>query len=185
LPPREHSSRGKQRAGPEHFDQTGKPLERYVISPYGERIAQVDLKPPAIEQVRLQSGEIWIETSEEVLASELERGVAGDPLDFAGKPLTELFAVTFAAIPASEDAALMASRLPTVADRGKNDRTPGGPGPRPAGGCRRRAAACSNRPLVESGDGTWALRSGRGGAVARSRSADPLGLAAAQPPIRE
>ena len=52
-------------------DVNGKPFERYAYSPYGERTITVDATPPAVEQVRVKNGAVWMEMSEEVYLSML------------------------------------------------------------------------------------------------------------------
>lgn len=49
----------------------GKPVERYQYSPFGQRRIFVDSTPPAVEQVRVVGGEIWVELSEAVEAQAL------------------------------------------------------------------------------------------------------------------
>ena len=58
----------------------GKPIERYDLDAFGGLEIRVDLTPPAVEQVRLVGGELRIEMSEEVLASQLSAGVANGDL---------------------------------------------------------------------------------------------------------
>ncbi|NJL27416.1 MAG: hypothetical protein HC897_05730, partial [Thermoanaerobaculia bacterium] len=61
-------------------DEQGKPLERYSYTAYGGRRIYADLTPPVIEQIRVKSGEIWLEISEEVLATELQKALAAGQL---------------------------------------------------------------------------------------------------------
>ncbi|HKI05513.1 MAG TPA: Ig-like domain-containing protein [Thermoanaerobaculia bacterium] len=58
----------------------GKPIERYVYSPYGEQTILVDSTAPAVEQVRAKGGAIWVEVSEEVLNGTLAKAVADHTL---------------------------------------------------------------------------------------------------------
>jgi RHS repeat-associated protein len=60
--------------------QDGKPVEKYAYSPYGEQTVTVDLTPPAVEQVRIKDGAIWLEMSEEVSIGALNRGLADHKL---------------------------------------------------------------------------------------------------------
>ncbi|MBZ0103183.1 MAG: hypothetical protein K8I65_13555, partial [Thermoanaerobaculia bacterium] len=48
------------------LDESGKPIERYEHSPYGERTIRADLAEPEIEQLRVVEGEVWIEVTERV-----------------------------------------------------------------------------------------------------------------------
>jgi RHS repeat-associated protein len=61
-------------------DQTGKPVERYSYSPYGERTIYVDSTPPKVEQVRTVGGAIWMEISEAVSSEALQSAVASGAL---------------------------------------------------------------------------------------------------------
>ncbi|NJL27533.1 MAG: hypothetical protein HC897_06360 [Thermoanaerobaculia bacterium] len=56
-------------------NEQGKPIERYRYTAYGEQKIFVDLTPPQVEQVRIKAGEIWLELSEEVLKSELQKAI--------------------------------------------------------------------------------------------------------------
>ncbi|NJL29550.1 MAG: RHS repeat protein, partial [Thermoanaerobaculia bacterium] len=56
-------------------NEQGKPIERYRYTAYGEQKIFVDLTPPQVEQVRIKAGEIWLELSEEVLTSELQKAI--------------------------------------------------------------------------------------------------------------
>jgi RHS repeat-associated protein len=51
---------------------TGQIVERYRFDPYGERTILVDSTPPAVEQLRVKSGELWLEVSEGVQAEALQ-----------------------------------------------------------------------------------------------------------------
>ena len=57
-------------------DQTGKPVERYTYTPYGERTIYVDSTPPKVEQVRVVDGALWLEISEAVSSEALQAAVA-------------------------------------------------------------------------------------------------------------
>jgi RHS repeat-associated protein len=58
----------------------GKPVERYEYTPYGERRVFVDSTAPAVEQVRVQGGQVWVELSEEVAAAPLAQAVTDGTL---------------------------------------------------------------------------------------------------------
>lgn len=58
----------------------GKPIERYVYSPYGEQTILVDSTAPAVEQVRTKGGALWLEISEEVSNSALTKALADETL---------------------------------------------------------------------------------------------------------
>ncbi|MGB3562699.1 MAG: RHS repeat-associated core domain-containing protein, partial [Thermoanaerobaculia bacterium] len=66
------------------YDETGnftmitheaKPVERYEYTPYGEQTILGDLTPPAVEQVRVKKGELWIEVSEAILEKALQEAL--------------------------------------------------------------------------------------------------------------
>ncbi|HEV7509645.1 MAG TPA: Ig-like domain-containing protein [Thermoanaerobaculia bacterium] len=54
----------------------GSVVERYIYSPFGQMWALVDDTPPAIEQLRLKNGAIWMEMSEEVSSEKLTAAVS-------------------------------------------------------------------------------------------------------------
>jgi RHS repeat-associated protein len=58
----------------------GKPIERYLYDPYGKQTILVDSLPPAVEQVRVKDGALWLEISEEVDATALAAALAGGQL---------------------------------------------------------------------------------------------------------
>lgn len=45
---------------------SGKPIERYEYTPYGARKIFVGTVTPAVEQVRVKGGAVWVELSEGV-----------------------------------------------------------------------------------------------------------------------
>jgi RHS repeat-associated protein len=51
---------------------TGQIVERYRFDPYGERTILVDSTPPEVEQLRVKTGELWLEVSEGVQAEALQ-----------------------------------------------------------------------------------------------------------------
>ncbi|MCP3962974.1 MAG: RHS repeat-associated core domain-containing protein [bacterium] len=57
-------------------DDQGKPIERASYRALGAGTLRVDSTPPEVEQVRVVQGEVWVELSEEVLKSELDRAVS-------------------------------------------------------------------------------------------------------------
>ncbi|MGH6690940.1 MAG: RHS repeat-associated core domain-containing protein, partial [Gammaproteobacteria bacterium] len=58
-------------------DAEGVPIESYAYSPFGRRWVRVnDRAPPAVEQVRVTGGAVWLELSEEVSLAEAEAAVA-------------------------------------------------------------------------------------------------------------
>ena len=61
-------------------DATGKPIEAYDYTPSGERTVTVDLDPPALEQVRVVGGALWLEASEAVSLAKLEETRAAGTL---------------------------------------------------------------------------------------------------------
>jgi RHS repeat-associated protein len=75
----------------------GKPVERYLYDPYGKQTILVDSLPPAVEQVRVKGGALWLEISEEVDAEALAAGqltltpaAGGDPITLtATQPVQE------------------------------------------------------------------------------------------------
>jgi len=75
-------------------DGAGKPIERGEFQPFGLGTQKVDLLPPVVEQVRVVAGEIWLELSEEVLASELEKAVGDGSLTLYNVTADEPVAVT-------------------------------------------------------------------------------------------
>ncbi len=48
------------------LDATGKPVERYDYTPYGERYVWLDETPPSVHQVLLEDGDFVVELTEEV-----------------------------------------------------------------------------------------------------------------------
>ena len=54
---------------------TGQVIERYRLTPYGERTILVDSTPPAVEQLRVKDGALWLEISEGVNAEALQAAV--------------------------------------------------------------------------------------------------------------
>ena len=54
---------------------TGKPIERYRHTPYGQETILVDSTPPAVEQLRVKDGALWLEISEAVNAKALQDAV--------------------------------------------------------------------------------------------------------------
>ncbi len=54
---------------------TGKPIERYRHTPYGEETILVDSSPPAVEQLRVKDGALGLEISEGVNAKALQDAV--------------------------------------------------------------------------------------------------------------
>jgi RHS repeat-associated protein len=58
----------------------GKPIERYDYAPFGEQTVLVDATPPAVEQVRVKGGALWLELSEEVDLSALTQALASGKL---------------------------------------------------------------------------------------------------------
>ena len=56
-------------------DASGKPLERYEYTPYGAQKILVNSNPPAVRQVRVVGGALWVELSEGVLADPLAQAV--------------------------------------------------------------------------------------------------------------
>ncbi|HEX7183314.1 MAG TPA: RHS repeat-associated core domain-containing protein [Thermoanaerobaculia bacterium] len=72
----------------------GKPIERYVYSPYGERTVLVDSTPPAVEQVRVKQGALWIETSEEISLEALSRAIEQGKVSLVDTVTTQPIAVT-------------------------------------------------------------------------------------------
>jgi RHS repeat-associated protein len=61
-------------------DPTGRVVERYRYTPYGERTVLVDATPPAVEQLRVAGGDLWLEISEGVDAEALQEAVAAGAL---------------------------------------------------------------------------------------------------------
>jgi RHS repeat-associated protein len=56
----------------------GKPLERYEYTPYGAQKTLVDSTPPAVQQVRVVGGAVWVELSEAVVAAPLAQAVTAN-----------------------------------------------------------------------------------------------------------
>jgi RHS repeat-associated protein len=63
---------------------SGKPLERYEYGPYGAQTILVNSTPPAVQQVRVVGGAIWVELSEAVQPGPL----SGDPTFGPATPIT-------------------------------------------------------------------------------------------------
>jgi len=61
-------------------DTNGKPLERYDYTPYGGQTITVDSTAPAVEQIRVKNGAVWIEVSETVYLSALQQALASGKL---------------------------------------------------------------------------------------------------------
>ena len=60
-------------------DETGRIIERYDFSPYGEQTIRVDSTPPAVEQLRVKDGALSLEISEGVFSGALADAVtSGD-----------------------------------------------------------------------------------------------------------
>ena len=72
-------------------DASGKPVERYEYSPFGERWTFVDSLAPVVEQVRIQDGAVWLEISKEVDFAEIQTAASDGRLtlsnDTAGQPI--------------------------------------------------------------------------------------------------
>ena len=63
---------------------TDQVIECYELSPYGQRTILVDGTPPAVKQIRVKDGTLWLEVSEGVHAGALQ-----DALDAGDVTLTE------------------------------------------------------------------------------------------------
>jgi len=73
---------------------TGQVIERYRLSPYGERTILVDSTPPEVEQLRVKDGALWLEVSEGVNAEALQAALTAGAVTLtetatsSGVPLT-------------------------------------------------------------------------------------------------
>lgn len=76
---------------------TGQVIERYRLTPYGERTILVDSTPPAVEQLRVQDGALWLEISEGVNTEALQAALAAGAVT-----LTETAASTELALTATQ-----------------------------------------------------------------------------------
>ena len=65
-------------------DGAGKPLERYEYTPYGAQKILVSSTPPAVQQVRVVGGAVWVELSEAVQPGPL----SSNPTFGAATPVT-------------------------------------------------------------------------------------------------
>ncbi|HEY6322118.1 MAG TPA: DUF6531 domain-containing protein, partial [Thermoanaerobaculia bacterium] len=63
-------------------DGAGKPLERYEYTPYGAQKILVNSTPPAVQQVRVVGGAVWVELSEGVQADTLAQAVTVNAVTF-------------------------------------------------------------------------------------------------------
>ena len=61
-------------------NSAGLPLERYDYTPYGGQTILVNSTPPAVQQVRVVGGALWVELSEAVLPGALAQTLAAGSL---------------------------------------------------------------------------------------------------------